>query len=1004
MVASERRQLTLLFCDVVNSTGLARRLDEYFQELMRSVHDVWRDAIESDYGGHVEQLEGDGCLAYFGYPVAHEDDAVRAVRAAMRILENIKKKVNEGIAKELQKRAQGSEPLEVHVRIGLHTGTGVVGDRPSPLGEPANLAKRIQEAATTGAVLVSAATRELIAGHFELHSLGALPLKGFDPTELFRVVGPTGARTKLEAAARGKLTPYVGREAERAKLAATWSEVKAGADRVVVIRGEPGIGKSRMVHHFRHLMIDEGARVLECFCSELGGATALGPVIEMVNRGVVERAEGKTTPEAKLAALGSLVDEHPQLGPDALPLMAALLSIEGADEGPIHDLSPAHRRTRTLEIMHAWIGSSAERMPVALLFEDVHWSDPSTLEFLSRLIEHPPGGGTLLCLTTRPEFSIPWQEPDVRTIDLTRLTPGEAESMAIHLADGHSLPPLLVKGIVERSERVPFFVEELTKAVLEAGALRIDGGSVGSNVLDQVLPATVKELLVARFDRLGPSKNVARFGAAIGRQFSYPLIRAVAGLPDDELREHLDRLTRSELVDCKGEPPTSVYTFRHALVQEAIYGTLAKRGRTPEHERIFATLRENFPEVVEEQPDLAAHHADKAGRPDEAVPLLLEAGKRAIRRTALHEAVGHLRKGLELAKGLPEPDRANKQLELEAAIGPAYMATNGWASTEVAESSQRLRKLALDKGDGQRLFQAMWSLWTVEFLRGRLAPALDLAQQVLGMADVAGDPMLRVTGHHAVGYTHFYRGEYSEALRHAQAGLSLYDLDREKLIASIFQFSSSCALWCFQAEAQQVLGMAKEAAESIKSLRKVLSDLRHAPSNAYSLSMQCFYFHAQGNVDEVHRLATEARDLSGDEGFTLWVHVADIFLAWASARRGGDTIDAIKKIKQAKAAYDQTLTHITEIELTSMFAETLLLANRPHEVAPSVEAALRITRAGTIGHYEPELFRLQAEAARTTGNSDRAASLYRAAIDGARRVEAKMLELRSTAAMDGDSR
>jgi class 3 adenylate cyclase len=997
MVASELRQLTLLFYDVVNSTGLSRGLEvEDLKEVIEGIHAACKDAIESDYGGHATPRVGDGDLGYFGYPVAHEDDAVRAVRAALRILENIKK-LNEGIGKRFKNLKQ-----VIQVRIGVHTGMALVSGPDHVYGESVNLTSRIQAVAPEDAVLVSAATRELISGHFELLSVGAPTLEGFDrPPELFRVVGPTGARTKLEAAARGKLTPYVGREAQLAELNATWNAVKGGADRVVVIRGEPGIGKSRMVHRFRQSMV--GARVLECFCSELAETTALRPVIEMVERAVLERAEGEKTSKAKLAALQSLLSEHPRMGPDALPLMADLLSIAGADQESIKELTSAHRRTRTLEIMHAWVASSAKRNPLALLFEDVHWSDPSTLEFLTKLIEQPPGGRTLLCVTTRPEFPVPWRQSHVRTIELDRLHAGEAESIANNLAEGHPLPHLLLKAIVDRSERVPFFVEELTKAVLESWALRLDSNSAGPKALEQMVPPSVKELLVARFDRFGESKNVARFAAAIGREFEYKLMRAVADMPEDELRGHLDNLVRGELINCEGVPPDSVYKFRHALFQEAIYETLMKRGRATEHERIFTTLTKtaDFRELDEKRPELAAYHAEKAGRPEEAVPRLLEAGKRAFERTALHEAVLHLAKGLELAKSLPEPKRSEMELELEARIGPAYMATNGWASNEVAESSEKLRKLALEKGDDKRLYQAMWSKWTNEFLRGNLGTALDLAQQVLQMADMSGIPMLQVTGHHAVGYTHFYRGEYGEALHHAEQGLKRDTLELDTEIAREFQFSSTCAMYCFQAEARQMLGMSEMADASVEELRKRVDQLRHAPSRAYSLSMQCFYFHARDDVDEVHRLATEARELSGNEGFTLWVTVADIFLAWANARRGGDPTNALRKIRQAKTAYNETLTHITEIELTSMLAETLLLANRPQEVAPAVEAALRYARDGMLGHYEPELFRLQAESARATGHGERAESLYRTAIEGARRADAKILVLRSEAAMEG---
>lgn len=998
---SGRRQLTLLFCDVVGSTALSERLDpEDLRDLLTSYQRVCQDAI-GRYEGHISQFLGDGVMSYFGYPVAHEDDAVRALHAALSILEGAKL-VNQGIGKRLQ--------TEIHVRAGLHTGVAVVGDvGPGgahdrlAVGEAVNLAARIQSFADADTVVVSTSTARLVDGHFELHSLGPQSLKGLTrPLELFRVVRSTGARTKFEAAARGKLTPHVGREKEFAALESAWREVQAGADRVVVVRGEAGIGKSRMLHRFRQTVLDEGARVLECFCSPLTQETALAPIIEMLSGRVVERAEGEAKPQAKLQALASLLGEHSRLGADALPLLAGLLSIPGAEGGPIQELSPARRRTRTLEILRAWLASTAERVPVTLVVEDGHWADPSTLDFLDLIAGESPGGRTLLCITARPEFLVRWSKPHVSTIELSRLKAVEVEAIVTHLAEGHSLPPLVLSRIAERSEGVPLFVEEITKAVLESGALRLDADryELARASDEQLLPSSVHGSLVARFDRLGESRSVAQIAAAIGRQFAYPLIRAVAGLADDKLREHLDRLSRSELAFVDGDPPNSIYTFKHALIQDAIYGTLLKSDRARVHERIFAALREKFPEIVEARPEMAAYHAENAGRRGAAVPLLRDAGMKALGRLAVKEAVKHLAHGVELVDALDEPERTTVEIELQAAIGPAYMATVGWAAPEVERSSARLRELAASREDGPRLFQAMWSLWTVDFLRGRLAPALDVARQVLGMAESVGDPLLRVTGHHAVGYTHFYRGEYQEALRHANDGLALFDLDRERQLASVFQFSSSCAMWCYRAEALQVLGLVEEAAESVLNVRRLVDDLRHAPSRAYSLGMQCFFFHAKDDVENVHRLATETRSLALAEGFALWVAVADIFLAWAAARQGRSAFSAVEDIKLAKARYDETLTHVTELELTSVLAETLLLANRPEEVTPAVDAALRVARSGAVGHYEPELFRWQGEAAKAMGDRGRAIGFYQAAIESARRTGAKALELRAASALE----
>lgn len=996
----ERRPLTVLFCDLENSTGLAARLDpEDLHDLYTSYGRVCQDAIHS-YQGYVAQFLGDGVLCYFGYPVAHEDDPVRAVRSALRIIEELRF-VNQGIGKRLQ--------AELRVRVGIHTGRTRVGgvsasgshDRLA-VGETVNLAARTQALAESDTILLTGSTAKLVEGYFELQKQRPQIFRGLTRSvELFRVIEPTGARTKFEAAARGRLTPFVGRERESAELERVWRAVRDGTDSVVVIRGEAGIGKSRIMDRFRRLVLGEGAQVLECFCSPLSQGTALAPIVEALNARVLERAGANVTPDARLEALSSLLGEHSRFGPDALALIANLLSVSGADEGPIAELSPVRRRGRTLEILHAWLAGSAERVPFVLLVEDVHWADPSTLDLLDLIVRKSPGGRTLLCLTARPEFPDRWSHPQLLTLDLLRLTTVEIEKMVTSVAQGRALPLAVVRGIREQSEGVPLYVEEVTKAVLESGALQLNQGGyelIGS-LEERFLPSTVEGSLVARFDRLGQSRGVAQLGAAIGREFDYPLLRAVAVMSDDDLRAHLDRLSNSELVFVRGEPPNSTYTFKHALIEKAIYETLLNAERARVHGRILRSMREKFPELLADRPETEAHHAERAGQKEAAVPLLLKAGMKALGRTAVAEAVRHLAHGIELVGVLEEPARTEIEIELQAAIGPAYMATVGWAATEAEQSSMRLRELAAAKGDGARLYQALWSLWTVDFLRGRLVPALDVARQVLKMAQAVGDPLLRVTGHHAVGYTHFYRAEYEAALQHARAGLALFDLEQEKSIATKFQFSSSCALLCYQAQTQQILGLATEANESFRSWRKLVDDLRHQPSRAYSLVQQCHFCLASGDAALVTELATEGRALSVAEGFALWVPIMDMFLAWADVRQGADGPVAAEKFRLAKELVDRSGTHITELDFSSMFAEVLLAANRPADVFAVADAALAITRPGEVRHLEPELLRLQGNAASALGDRPRAIAFYRSAIECAGRTGASLLERRAHSAL-----
>jgi class 3 adenylate cyclase len=962
-VEVERRQLTLLFSDLVDSSALSERLDpEDWHALLTSYHRLCSEVV-GRYQGHISQFLGDGVMSYFGYPIAHEDDAVRAVGAALQVVEGLQQ-VNLGIGKRLG--------VQLHVRAGVHSGVAVVGD-PGPggasdrlaVGEAVNLAARIQACAEIDTVVLSASTAQLVAGYFELERLPPQTLKGFSrPTELFRALRRTGARSRLEATAPGRLTPFVGRASELASLLEAWDAAKKGQRHAVLLRGEAGIGKSRLMHQFRRVVLDAPARFVECLCSPLTQSTAFFPVVDMLQSRIGERVRGSGSAAEKLDALTEMVSEQPRFGADALPLLASVLALPGADESVIADLSPARRRIRTLETMREWL-VAGDRQPVALVMEDIHWADPSTLELLDLIVRDRPPDRTLVCLTARPEFNDRWPAAQVQSVELSRLPSNDVEALVAHVAGGRAIPESVVRRITERSEGVPLFTEEITKALLESGALRLEGDHYGLlHPLDEhFLPSTVQGSLVARFDRLGESRRVAQVGSAIGRQFSYSLMRAVAGLPEPELLEHLARLANSELVFATGEPPQATYTFKHALIQDAIYATMLKGERSRVHEGILSALQAVFPEMLTECPEVVAHHAELAGKRELAVELLQSAGEKALQRTALAEAARHLARGIELVSVLEEPRRSTLELQLQAAIGPAYMATMGWAAPEVERSCARLRELAAEQGDGEKLLRAMWGLWTVHFLRGQLDPALDVAEQVLQMAVTANDPTLRVAGHHAVGYTHFYRADYAEALQHAEEGLALFDLQRERQIAASFQLSSSCALWYFRAQAQHVLGDAG-AAHSLRQAQALMEELQHPPSRAYLLCQLCYHHHQLDDFEQVDAWASEVHALANAEGFSLWIALAEIFMAWAGARRSRALAPAaVGRIASALQLVHASGTYLNEPDLASMYVETLLLADRAEEALRVATETLAVIRAGKQRHGEAALLRWHAAAA-----------------------------------------
>jgi len=989
--ASERRQLTVFFCDMVGSTELSERLDpEDLGDLLHSYQRVCRDAIVR-HGGHISQYLGDGVLAYFGYPVAHDDDAVRAIRAALSILETIKF-TNQGIGKRLHE--------EVHVRVGLHTGVVVIagglgqGIEGLAVGESVNLAARIQSVAPVDTVLMSAGTAQLVGGYFEVEALRAQALKGFSkPVEMFRVVRPTGARTKLEAAARSRLTPHVGREVEVAHLVEAWHAVQAGADRAILLKGEPGIGKSRVLHQFRQMALDEGVHVIECFCSPLAQATALAPVVAMLEARVLERAEGDFSPQAKLEALRVMICEHSRFGPDALPLIATLLSIPGADEGPIAELSPVRRRSRTLEQLREWLASSAERVPVALLFEDLQWADPSTLDLLDLLVRDNLLGRTLLCMTARPEFTNRWEAQRVDVIELERLTKSEIDAMVKHVDAANELPLGFAKRVAQRSEGVPLYIEEITKLVLE----RVKSGGIERAIAlgEQLLPSTVQGMLEGRLDQVGTARRTAQLGAAIGRDFTYSLIRLVTGESELKLRQDLLSLAQSELVFVQGEPPHAIYSFKHALIQDAIYGMLPKAERESSHDRIFVALEREFPELVEARPEMAAYHAEKANRRERASELHLAAGLHALGRTAVVEAVRHLRHGIELVDAIEEPKRSQLELELQAAIGPAYMATLGWSAVEVERSSQRLLELATMRADHARVYQAMWGLWTVHFVRGELHGALEIAQKVYDIAQSTGDPMLRITGGHALGYTSYYRADLEKARAIAVEALETSNLEVERRIVSVFQLSSGSIAHGFCAAAHWLLGYQEQAATRTEAWHELLEQLRHAPSTALSLAFEGYLLHMQRQPKKLRELAHRLRKISEQEGFLLWISMSHVFEAWALAHEGHVAL-AVEQMNSAIEAWKATNSQLTMCDNTVMQVEVLLLAGRADDALRAISEGKESCARSGERTLEPELYRLEGEALELLGLRDAAIVASDAAIERARELRALSLELRAT--------
>jgi class 3 adenylate cyclase len=662
--AAERRQLTVMFCDLVGSTAMSARLDpEDMRGIIGAYHACCAALVERN-GGFVAKYMGDGVLAYFGYPQAHEHDAERAVQAGLAIVEAAPKLVT----------AAGS-PL--HVRVGIATGLVVVGDlvgsgeaqERGVVGETPNLAARLQALAEPDAVVIAEGTRRLLGNLFELQDLGARDLKGIvGPARAWAALRPSSVEGRFEALHATDLTALIGREEEFELLLRRWSRAKIGEGQVVLLSGEAGIGKSRLMAALLERLASESHTRLRYFCSPQHTDSAFYPII-----GQMERVAGLAhddAPQAKLDKLDAVLAQTSTSTQDAA-LFAEMLSLPNDGRYPALELTPPQRRQRTLIALGSQLEALTRQNPVLMIFEDAHWTDPTSLEAFGRTVDQIAGLRALLIVTFRPEFEPPWiGRPHVTSLTLNRLARREIDAMIDRVVGNKRLPASVRQDIVERTDGIPLFVEEMTKAVLESeneGQARRTVAAIPSPAL--AVPASLHASLMARLDRLGPAKEVAQIGAAIGREFSHALLASTARKPEAELGSALDRLIAAGLLFRQGAPPHATYLFKHALVQDAAYGTLLRGKRKELHGRIVSVLQRDFPELIVSQPEVLAHHCSEGGMITEAIDYYFLASKRATAAMNNIEAGAHLNRGMNLLGQLPSSDPRKSQLRHRFVMG-----------------------------------------------------------------------------------------------------------------------------------------------------------------------------------------------------------------------------------------------------------------------------------------------------------------------------------------------
>jgi class 3 adenylate cyclase/predicted ATPase len=990
---AERRQLTVLFCDLVDSTPLADRLDpEDWREVVRAYQDVCAKVV-ARFDGHIAQYLGDGLLVYFGYPLAHEDDAQRAVRAGLGIVEAVE---------QLNTTLTQNHGLSLAVRLGCHTGVVVVGEvgggnrhEQLALGGTPNVAARLQSVAAPNTLVIGALTYNLLGGLFACQSLGTPPLKGVaQHLEAYLVLYESTARTRLEAIGSLGLTPLVGRESEVHLLRDRWRQVLSGRGQVLLLGGEAGIGKSRLVQALIEHAAERQAWLAPCQCSPYHQHTAFYPLIDMLEK-VILRFERKESAPDRLRKLeGFLVQSGLPL-PDAIPLFASLLSIHIVGDNAAPDVPPEQQKQRVMRALVTILLRRASHQPVMFVVEDLHWVDPTSLELLSLLVDQVHTAQILVLLTCRPDFHPPWAgRSDVTELTLTRLPWTQAAELTSRVAHGKPLPGEVLADVVSKTDGVPLFVEELTKMLLESGLLeeRADRYELTGPLPPLAIPNTLHDSLMARLDRLATVKGLAQLGATLGREFSYALLQAVSPWSEGTLQEGLYQLVAGEFLYQEGLPPDATYRFKHALIQDAAYQSLLRSTRQQHHRRVAAVLESQFPEIVATQPELVAHHYTEAGLSAQALLYWTAAGQRALQRSANREAASHATRGLDILRSLPEtPDRDRQELALQIMLGAASGATHGYQAVEPVYA--RACELARQVGSTPDLFPALWGFWYAHLAQGQMRRARSLAEEFLALAEQQQAPMVRAVGHRMLANTALWQGEVTEAHDHGRRGIALYRFERHRVgDVSYGQDSAVCCGW-IGALCLWVLGYPDQAVRAMGETLARARDLAHPLSVAQTLlSAHLSQLRREPGAAREH--AEDALALCAEQGlgaYALWSHLPR---GWALAQLGYEA-EGIADIRKALDGRIATGTGALLPWFWALLGEAHGTAGQIDEGLEALERALQSAQHNDEHLYEAEVYRLKGELLlkHSTPDVPAAEACFQRALDIARRQQAKSFEL-----------
>jgi class 3 adenylate cyclase len=946
------RQLTVMFCDLADSTALSRQLDtEDYSEVIRAYRVICAEAVER-HGGSVTRYLGDGLLVAFGYPRAHEDDARRAARAALEIA---------GRVRAIDARPLGlSQPLGV--RIGINTGPVMAGDIEAGgaleydglLGETLNVAARLQGLASLDTVVVSEATRLLVEASFELEPLGPQTLKGIDvDLHVYRLIRE---KTEPDRRARVSVVPIVGRAEELEIAAGRWRRAEHGTAQYILVSGEAGIGKSRLIDEIEVMVSGKGGTALHASCSAYTSTSTLNPFVELVlHHCGIAPGDDAAARWRKLAAAMTLVG----VAATDLERLALLLDLPPRDAGLWQDLSPNRRRQETFDGLMHWLQATAARRPLLLVVEDLHWADDSTLDLLEALFLRLRSARLLVICSARSEFRLGWPAHPAR-IDLTldRLSDDEVRTLMASLHLHGRLSDAAIDAISRRADGIPLFVNELARSM---------EGTAGSRNASSV-PVSLRDLLRARIDGLACGRSLIQYAAAFGQLFTVAGLATVLGMPAHEIGQDVDYLIRQGFIEDAGSG--GELRFHHALLRDEVYETTMRQDRRRLHAEIADAIARAMPDVLERQPEVLATHLAQAGRVAEAIENWQRAGRRASERSANDEAVQHYRNALALLPSLPaDAGRDQLELALHVALGGQLIATRGNAAPEVEEAYSAAERLCRSVQDTRLLFRALRGLQTFAMVRGRLRSATEIGGRLIDIARDDGDPGMLMQAHRPMGLNLLYNGRYDEACAELAEALGLYDAERHR--SHRFEYGSDPAVlarcnlgWAHWLAGRPVTGLA-EAEEAVAEARRI----GHPHSLAFALSFLSSVQQCRGDVEATLAASTELATLAKEHVFPYWASWADALGGWAEGQSGAYGGGA-RRIAAALESYRQTGAELMRPYFLGLLADIHLGTNMAPAAAVDLAEAVDRARSMSIDFYLPELLRLLALASRAAGQAD----------------------------------